>query len=521
MKVLSIGTDRKLFDTNSAVRQRIIEYGKFFKEMHIVVFSIRKPQTINLKPQLNSKIQISENIWLYPTNSKNKFFYLIDAFKISKKIINNSKFIVQDFIISCQDPFETGLVGVLIKLFYGIPLHIQIHTDLFNKYFDKFLLNKIRLVFAPFVIRYADRVRVVSERVKDSISEINKNVDVLPIKTELKIANNTINKDRKHLNLLTVCRLEKEKNLETAIKAFKIVSQKYPEAIFTIVGDGSERKNLESKVKYYGLEEKVKFVGWQDNLRDYYNNANIYISTSFYEGYGLSIVEAASFELALVLSDTGVAGHIYKNEISALICDALDATCFALNILRLFEDKNLAQKLSQKAKEETKKHLNKNENYFEKYADSVKQTNFDFTRKNIFRRIFEFKITLWKSLIYLRYFLCGITAAGFNIFLLYLFTDIFGIWYLYSSIIAFIIALILSFSLQKFVVFKDGNTNGIHKQFSMFAVVAILGVATNTLLVYLFTDILNVWYILSQIFAGVFVMVQNFLLYKIFIFNKS
>lgn len=516
MKIIFISTDRKIFEKNSAISRRMVEYGKFFEEIRVVVFTTR---IMNYE----SRIKLSNNVFVYSTSSRNKFCYMWDAFKISKCIIHNSKFTFHDLVISCQDPFETGIIGALLKLFYGFPLHIQIHTDPFGKYFGKFLLNKIRLIFAEFVIKYSDRVRVVSERVKNSIKEFSENVDVLPIKSELRIKNYELwtEKGKKNgQNILTVCRLEKEKNLETAIEAFKIVAQKYSDAIFTIVGDGSERKSLELEAKSLELEEKVKFVGWKNNLEDYYKNADIYISTSLYEGYGISTIEAGIFGLDLVLSDTGVAGDIYKNEDSALICDALDVKCFARNILRLLEDKNLAEKISRRAKEETEIHLKSNENYFEKYADSVKKTASNFRKENIFKRIFDFKITFWKASIYARYFVCGITAAAVNIFSLYIFTDWFGIWYLYSSIIAFFVALVVSFTLQKFIVFKDKKTEKIHHQFYKFLVVAILGVVLNTLLVYLFTDILNVWYILSQVLAGIFVMVQNFILYKIFIFKK-
>ena len=124
MKIISIGTDRKLFEENSVVRQRQIEYGKFFDEMHIVVFTTR---VMNYE----SRIKLSENVFVYSTNFRNKLFYLTDTLKISKKIIGNSK----DFVVSTQDPFETGLVGALLKLFFDLPLHVQVHTDLMHKYF--------------------------------------------------------------------------------------------------------------------------------------------------------------------------------------------------------------------------------------------------------------------------------------------------------------------------------------------------------------------------------------------------
>lgn len=128
---------------------------------------------------------------------------------------------------------------------------------------------------------------------------------------------------------------------------------------------------------------------------------------------------------------------------------------------------------------------------------------------------------IFQTFIYVRYFICGVTAAALNIFSLYAFTDWLHVWYIYSSIIAFLISVLVSFFLQKFVVFKDKNTNGIHKQFWKFVTVIILGTITNTFFVYLFTDIFRIWYILSQIIAGVFVMVQNFLFYKFVIFKAK
>ena len=113
------------------------------------------------------------------------------------------------------------------------------------------------------------------------------------------------------------------------------------------------------------------------------------------------------------------------------------------------------------------------------------------------------------------------TLAGNNRkFTSKIFTDIAGIWYLYSSILAFLLALVVSFVLQKFVVFKDMKTEKLHRQFLKYFIAAVLGVITNTILVYIFTDIFDIWYILSQITAGFFVMIQNFALYKFFIFNK-
>ena len=41
MKVITIGTDRKIFEEGSAVRERMVEYGKLFEKLEVIVFSNR------------------------------------------------------------------------------------------------------------------------------------------------------------------------------------------------------------------------------------------------------------------------------------------------------------------------------------------------------------------------------------------------------------------------------------------------------------------------------------------------
>ena len=519
MRVISIGTDRKIFEENSAVRRRVIKYGKFFDELYLVVFT---PNDNRFTIQ-----KLSNNVFLYPTKSKIRIFYIFDFIRIIMKILKNSS--GNNLVLTCQDPFETGLVGVLIKLFFNISLHIQVHTDFMHKYFRQLsLLNKIRFFIAEFVLRYSDRVRVVSERVKKSIEQFSKNIDVLPIKIEISQGEPLKNfapkgspweiKKPFPFTLLMVCRLEKEKNIETVFRVIKNLKEK--NIGLCLVGDGSQKNILENMAKNMGISEKIIFAGWQNNPTPYFKMTDAFISTSLYEGYGISTIEAARFEKPLILSDTGVAGEIFKGNESAFICDAKDPTCFAQSILRLYEDKNLAQKMGQSAKVAADEHLNSKKNYFEEYADSIKKTSDNFIKRSFISRIFYFKKIAFNSFIALRYFACGITAAATNIGSLYIFTDIFGIWYLYSSVLSFIIALLVSFTLQKFVVFRDMKTGRMHRQFSKFFITAILGVITNTAIIFICVDIFGIWYIFSQIIAGFFVMIQNFILYKFFIFNN-
>ncbi len=505
MKIISLGMGQKIFEKNSAVRRRQVEYGNLFDRLHLIVFS---PDSNNFEDE-----KLSEKVFLYPTKTKIRIFYLLDFIKIVKKIIRVSE--DKNFVLTVQDPFETGIVGVILKIILGVSLQIQLHTDFNNKYFILHSpLNFVRLILAHITLPFADSVRVVSEKVAKGVRELNPNVSVLPISQDLKLANVEVKKDFKG-GLLTVCRLEKEKDIETAIRAFAKLSVSYPEATFTIVGDGSQKKSLELLAKSLGVEDRIKFVGWHNDLSSFYKEADIYISTSLFEGYGMSMVEAASYALPLVLSEAGIAEEYFKNK-GALLCKPRDVEAFYKSLSVLFKDKEARMRMGLEARKSVESRAITWENYLKMYKSIMEKVSDSKIGKTVFYRVFDF----FNSIMFVRYFISGITSAGFNIGLLYVFTDIVGIWYLYSSIIAFVLALFLSFGLQKFVVFKDSNVKNIHKQFSKFFIVAVLSVITNTVLIFICTDYLGIWYILSQIIAGFFVMIQNFILYKIFIFKK-
>lgn len=514
MKVISISTDRKIFDVNSAVRQRQIEYGNIFDELHLVIFT---PDEEKFKDE-----KLSQNVFLHPIKSKVRSLYILDYFKIVKKIIR--KIDKESSVLTVQDPFETGLVGVILKLFYGIALQIQLHTDFNNKYFIfSSPLNFIRFFVAHLTLPFADEVRTVSDRSKDSIKELSKNISVLPIYTE--VAKEDINhenqKNSENVSVLTVARLEKEKNIETAIKAFAMVHEKNSEAEFVIVGDGNERNNLERLAQRLGIGNKVRFVGWQDNPNSFYKKADIYISTSLFEGYGMSVIEAANHGLALVLSNAGVAGEIFENNKSAFICNPKDESSLAQALDKLITNPNLRKNMSMSASLEIIKRKISWEEYLSLYRKSIKNAFENYKPKNIYGRTTQFIGLVFQSNKVLRFVIAGLTAATTQIVVLYVFTDVFNVWYLYSSIISYAIALFVSFFLQKMWAFRDKNLKGAHIQFLKYALIIATGGLLNTIMMYLWVDIVGLWYIIAQIITGAFIAVLNFFSYKKFIFKTE
>lgn len=305
MKLLMISTDRKIFDKNSPVSMRQMEYAKKYEEVHIIVFT-RKAHNL-------SETVLGQNIWVYPTNSLSRWLYVFDALKLGKFISKKRK--ITD--MTCQDPFETGLVGALIKNHKPISLEIQIHTDIGSPYFKKFnYLNRIRTLISKFTLPKADHIRVVSYRIQEYVSTVadpsHIEVRPIPVDTEkIKNSSITINLHNKYSQfskiVLMASRLEAEKNIDLAIRSWKTVMKTIPEAGLIIVGSGSQKKLLQGLVAEIEGESSVIFEDWQNDIASYYKTCDCFLVSSLYEGYGMTLVEAHAAGSKIVSTDVGVA----------------------------------------------------------------------------------------------------------------------------------------------------------------------------------------------------------------------
>lgn len=319
-----ISTDRRILEENSEARQRMVEYGNLAEELHIIVFSKQKFEIRNSKSETKIKI-LNSDVFLYPTNSRNKLFYICDGIKIGKKILREQKTVGKECLITAQDAFETGFVGWRLAKRYGAHLQLQVHTDFLSSYFGaESVLNKVRVLIGKFLIKRADSIRVVSGRIKSSILKIgvpDKKIFVLPIFVDTrKIKDAPVKTDlhKKYSQfdfiILMASRFSKEKNIELAISAFKEILPKFPKTGLIIVGSGSEKQNYLLLIADCGLQNNVIMENWTDDIASYYKTVDLFLLTSNYEGYGRTLIEAAAAERKIISTDVGVAPEILEKE---------------------------------------------------------------------------------------------------------------------------------------------------------------------------------------------------------------
>ena len=364
LKVLMIGSDRKLFENGSAVSERMKEYGNLVGELHIILMC-------NASHGLKDK-QLSDNVWVYPTNSFTSILRPIDAARIGKKLVFEKKFVRGRSLITCQD-LESGWAGVRIKKKWRIPMELQFHTDINSPYFTGFQ-NRVRKFFANKVLRNADSIRVVSESVTQKLKIENSKLKILPIYVDKeKIANAPIRFDVHarypwHFIILMVCRLEPEKNIGLALEALALVRQKYGDTGLLVVGSGSLENSLRGKTG-------VELAGWQSDLASFYKTSNVFLQTSLYEGYGLALVEAGLSGLPVLSTPVGIVKELEDGK-DLYICSSAEQ--FALRIIELIENNSKRENLRVNMKKTLEDKLISKEEYLNRL-----KTNWESTAKKV------------------------------------------------------------------------------------------------------------------------------------------
>lgn len=338
ISVLAIGSDRMMANATSRVVERAKLYGQIFHHIHTVVFSLKKHNT-------PAHVFLLDNTHVFFTNSSNRLWYIFDAVRIAKKIYINIKH--DTVVVSTQDPFESGLVGLIISKKFNVPLHVQIHTDIGSSYFQKSsILNRIRIFIAGFVLRQAKSVRVVSPSIKDCLVEkyriSSDRIMVLPIVSDFKPEKRSQGSEQ---YILMVSRLEKEKQIDRALNIFKEVVATRPDVVLKIAGSGREEKNLKQLAKKLRIENKVQFLGDVKDVAPLYAHASCLLHVSQYEGFGMVFYEAMQSRCPIVTTCVGIAPDLQRKNYDISICDIDNGKCLKAALHAYTDSFNISESI--------------------------------------------------------------------------------------------------------------------------------------------------------------------------------
>lgn len=145
---------------------------------------------------------------------------------------------------------------------------------------------------------------------------------------------------------IAIGRFCKQKNFEMLVRVWKRVDAVHPEWKLRIIGDGEDRRKLEEMISGNGLEGKVLLNPATPDINERMMNASGLLMSSITEGFGMVLLEAASFGLPRISTDCKCGpSELINDGTDGFIVPEGDEDAFAGKICRLIEDEDLRKRM--------------------------------------------------------------------------------------------------------------------------------------------------------------------------------
>ncbi|MFA5935807.1 MAG: glycosyltransferase [Patescibacteria group bacterium] len=321
LSVIMVSYDRELLDESSTTSQRVM--------------SISGENT-KIKP-IVMQGKILRNIW--------KGIWI--AKRSSSRIL-----------VTAQDPFAAGLVGYFISRITNVPLEIQEHGNFYSgEWVKESWKNRALSLIGRFILKRAERVRAVSERVKHDLVRIGvseSRIEVIPVSLDLsKFLDLPLRSMESIPHLVAPCRFVEQKGLDTLLEAATILRKNKIQFQLSIIGSGPMEALLRSQIEARGLAEIVTLEPWKEQGR-LWDDADLFVMSSRYEGFGRTILEAMAAGVPIVTTDVGCVGSIFRSQIDGRVVEPNDAVALAKAIEEQIADTTRRETMRQSARDQAK-----------------------------------------------------------------------------------------------------------------------------------------------------------------------
>lgn len=174
----------------------------------------------------------------------------------------------------------------------------------------------------------AKRIAVVSEQIRLSFSPwLRKRMSVIHNPVDLRVgARADVIAAGKHpKTVLTVGRLEPQKDHATLIAAFAELASAFPDWELRIVGEGTLRSVLEAQIERHGLAGRIHLAGFTSDVGSEYRNAQLFVLPSLFESFGLVAAEALLHQLPVLgFADCPGTNQLIRHDENGLLVSGPD-----------------------------------------------------------------------------------------------------------------------------------------------------------------------------------------------------
>lgn len=152
--------------------------------------------------------------------------------------------------------------------------------------------------------------------------------------------------------ILNVASLSHQKAQDVLLRAFALILQEAPDWRLQIIGEGPRERVLRRDAEALGVSKRVDWVNWTPDIHHYYSSAGIFVLPSKFEGTPNALLEAMSYCLPVVVTDSSPGPLEYvRDGKSGLVVLSDDARSLADAMLRLIQDPELRSSLGNAARQ--------------------------------------------------------------------------------------------------------------------------------------------------------------------------
>jgi glycosyltransferase involved in cell wall biosynthesis len=144
--------------------------------------------------------------------------------------------------------------------------------------------------------------------------------------------------------------LAEEKGHDRLLAALPAMRTKNPNCILLLAGEGPRRSALEHQAAELGLRESALFVGFVENLPEFYDALDVFIFPSLSEGLGTALLLAMAHGLPVVASARGGIPEAVKHGENGLLVSNPEPGLLAEAVLSLLQDSAHARRLGEAAR---------------------------------------------------------------------------------------------------------------------------------------------------------------------------
>lgn len=340
---------------------RLKFYAESLNKYLILVLCLKKE---NLSPRTIGNMEV------VPTGGRGYLLALFRMYRLGKDILKKEEV----DIIQAQEAYMTGLVGVFLKRKFKKPLNICVYgSNPFDKYWRS--ESKFNFSVAPlarFVMKRADGIQVDGTLTKERLIKagikagkiffkpmIPSNIADFDSVSGEQVRAQLVEVGRFKEILLFVGRMAKQKNIPFLLRAFKEVLKSFPKTRLVMVGGGHYQDVYKKLAVKLGVEQSVLWTGdvSHDEMPKYFKAADLFVLTSYYEGFPRVFMESAAAGLPVVTTLVSGVGDGVIDEETGLVVSQGDLEGWVARAKKLLADPRVKKEFGARAQQFYKQHL--------------------------------------------------------------------------------------------------------------------------------------------------------------------